>query len=159
MQYLKNGINSPIRNHFDYIQLIALENCADFFISIKLIGQNTEPIINNSRRTFTKYFNCIITLEHIIDYMYFDSEYYILKKVGLKIYKNNILMQHPILQKISNYANAYKHCIRNKKQFDIDDIEDVIYNDGIGFNLKLLKEAFKFWSDYINSKQIVQYKE
>ena len=158
MQYLKNGINSPIRNHFDYIQWIALENCSDFFLTVNLIGDNTIPVINDPRRVFTKYFNCIITLEHIIDYMYYDSEYYS-SNVGPKKYKNNILKQYPILQKISNYANAYKHCFRNSKPYEIDDKEDIIFNNGIDFNLKLLQESFRFWYNYINSKQIVQYKE
>ena len=161
MHYLKNKKDSPIRHHWDYIQLIALENCSEFFIDIGLIGNNITPTINDSRRTFTKYFNALITLEHILDYLYYNSNY---SQEGHKdymkfgAYKNNILDQYPLLMKISNYANAYKHCQRKQKPHPVSDRDDIIFNDGLGFNLKLIKDAFKFWHDFINSKIEIEYK-
>ena len=85
MRYLKNKKDSPIRHHYDYIQLVALMNCCDFFIELGLIGKNQTPILKNPREAFRKYINAIISLDHILDYLYYHSKYK--KKFLLKIIK------------------------------------------------------------------------
>lgn len=157
MQYLKNGKDSPIKNHYDYIQLIALMNCCDFFIELGLIGKNKTPILKNPREAFRKYINAIISLDHIFDYLYYHSKYK--NRISFKNYKNNILSRFPVLKKISNYANAFKHCERTGTILETEENEDTELNFGLPFNLHLIKEASKIWHKYINGNIQIDFQE
>lgn len=172
MSFLKNDIDSPISSHRNYIALIALANCAEVFRSLNLVGRNEIPESINSRDEFRKYFNAIITIDHIVDYMYWEDENLDKTQISCSDYKFNIAKQYPIIGKIASYANAYKHKKRifkgdkeNKKLIETLNFNKQNLNvDGesnyyLPYDLNLLKEAFKFWHEYINKGKKIRYEK
>ncbi len=162
-----NSFKTPLGSHKNYIEHIVLRNCQDYMITAGIINDNLTPLGENKREEFRHYFNSIVSMEQILDYLYFETKDNYKIKSGQRNFKKNILNQHPILKEISETANAFKHCITNNpdKKNAKDAVTSTIKTNislskGLQdiaqeyhYDSQLLIEGFKFWLEYINGKK------
>ena len=144
--YLKNII--VLHSASRYITWVALGNCVDYFISVKCIGSNTEPIIEKgvTPLIFRRFLNAIESLNNIPDYLYHDG---ICNDVSLGKYRERLGKKYSILREISELANAYKHRIRGKAgswPFEANpktkNAKDIILEH------EMIGTAFEFWAKF-----------
>jgi hypothetical protein len=132
-----------------YICWVALGNCIDYLEEVGALGKSEDPIIKSgiSPKVFRRFLNAVESLNNIVDYLYFDKYHERFKSFGY--YKAKLLNKYPVIFKINEIANAYKHCERGKDRNDIfcSDLNKLRSKD-IRFDHKILKEAFKFWLEY-----------
>lgn len=165
---------SPFSNHYQYIQHIVLNNLWAFKCSFK-------EDRNNIRRNSCLFFNAVVSVNHIPDYMFWEWEED-LKNIGIK--KEFALYSH--LEKIDDFsfmknirevANAAKHCVRRDKskmkareiskefiKMDVDiperieKIEDIKIKSDFSTesyyekNLHVIENAYHFWKNYHPNK-------
>jgi len=141
----------PLGSHRNYISHIALPNCTDYF---HLQERNIEQ--GNTRTSYKyeemRYFlNAIESLNNILDYYFYEHEEN-LHPSNLKQYKENIMNKHPLLRKVADLANAYKHCVREsygKRKTDLPWAKD-LQNPALTISIDLTNP------DQINSKEDIK---
>jgi hypothetical protein len=161
-------LKGPLGSHLNYITHIALENYQDYFEYTNKqmeLGKNQE---NRKYQGFRLFLNAIESMNNILDYFYYEFE----KEFNGK--KRNFIVDkikknHPILEKISDVANAYKHC-KQYKESDLHaaDLQKPMLNMSVNLTILdvkvkqgftsieesgLLDEAFRFWVKYLNDPQ------
>ena len=157
----------PLGSHLNYISMIALANCCDYF---DLVKEHKEKSLNKTPdqvKRLRYFLNAITSLNNIPEYIY--HEYKEEKALGKENdFLNKFREAYPIMNDIAVVANAYKHCQRRKENdvhakdlqnpsliiqmaegsskstFNIDSIEDE----------ELLGEAFRFWAKYKDNQNI-----
>ena len=172
----------PLGSHKNYIAHIALPNCVDYSVLVKSNRENKKRSSSDKYKELRYFLNAVESLNNILDYMYFETINP--DKVSRKDcdnFKRKFCARYPVLIKVAEIANAYKHCIRgydDKKKGEFKEREDVLHArdlamckiylsvglrvgrplvemqysfDGIDSE-KLVGEAFRFWVDYINGK-------
>lgn len=107
-------IKGPLGSHRNYIAHIVLPNCLDYF---KVQSRNAEL---SNRNTASKYeelrafLNAVESMNNVLDYYYYENEESL--SVGsLVTYRKNVMTKYPVLSRIAELANAYKHCVREHK--------------------------------------------
>ncbi|MCP3128546.1 hypothetical protein [Shewanella sp. KJ2020] len=171
----------PLGSHTNFISYIALDNCSDY---TRLCGLNRENGKDKTPDRFKemRYFlNTIESFNNILDYFYYEFEDEISYE-NLKKFKQAVWRKYPILKKVAEIANAYKHCVREHKQVkqigqlwakDLQNPQiDVSINlteitTSVGFNFPwpikehedVLDEAFKFWINYIHKENTIDFKK
>lgn len=164
------SFKTPLGSHKNYIEHIVLRNCQDYVVTAGIINDNLTPLGENKREEFRHYFNAIVSMEQILDYLYFETKDNCKIKIGQRNFKKNILNQHPILKEISETANAFKHCIT--KNPDKKNARDTVKNEikanislskglqditqDFNYDSQILIDGFKFWLEYINSKNEIK---
>ena len=107
---------SPFSNHYQYIQYIVLNNLWAFKSSFEKEKNN---IRNNSRL----FFNAVVSVNHVPDYMFWEWEED-LKKIGIKneyaLYSHLVKIEDfSFMKDIREVANAAKHCKSKMKAREI----------------------------------------
>lgn len=117
----------PLGSHRNYIAHIALPNCVDYF-QIQQRNIEQENTGTSYKYEEMRYFlNAIESLNNILDYYFYENEQD-LKSYNLNRYKESIMNKHPMLRKVADLANAYKHCVRenrSKKNTDLPWAKDL----------------------------------
>jgi len=135
---------SPFSNHYQYVQHIVLNNLWAFKCSFK-------EDKDNIRRNSCLFFNAVVSVNHIPDYMFWEWEED-LKKIGIK--KESVFYAHLVkteefsfMKDIRDVANAAKHCCSKMKARDIS-------KNLLGMNVELIPDennefvkGFKISSD------------
>jgi len=93
---------------------IVLPNCIEYF---QVQKRNAE--LNNlntaSKYEELRYFlNAVESMNNILDYYYYENEES-LSVDGLFTYRNKATNKYPVLSRVAELANAYKHCVREHK--------------------------------------------
>lgn len=165
------SFKTPLGSHKNYIEHIVLRNYQDYVVSAGIINDNLTPLGENKREEFRHYFNTIISMEHILDYMYYELKDTFYPSIRFDEFKTNLQEEHNILTQISDTANALKHCIRayrGKIQKDKKHAKDIVtsevrvnislskglqdINQEFNYDSQILIEGFEFWWGYINGK-------
>lgn len=165
---LDSVLKGPLGSHKNYIHHIALANCRDYSDLVNLQKEGGQNQKSNKFHRLRLFLNVIESMNNILDYFYYEYE------KGFNGRKRNFIVDkikenHPILEKISDIANAYKHC-KQYKESDLHaaDLQKPILN--IHVNLTtidvkvkleftsieengLIDEAFEFWRNYLNDPQ------
>ena len=143
-----DGIN-VLSNSSKYICWVALQNCIDYFLEVDLIGNNKELKIKKGQelKVFRLFLNSIESLNNVVDYLYFDKYHDQFK--NFESFKYKLLSRHPILYKINEIANAYKHCKRGRSNKGIF-VEDKkkLSAQNLRFDHSVLANTFRFWLKY-----------
>ena len=92
-----------------YITWIALENCIEYFLEVGCIGGNNTPIIRDGQhlKVFRRYLNAIESLNNIPDYLFHETP----RDCSLEDFSDRMATNNPVIRKVSEIANAYKHRI------------------------------------------------
>ncbi|MDD3593840.1 MAG: hypothetical protein PHX18_04335 [Candidatus Gastranaerophilales bacterium] len=167
------SFKTPLGSHKNYIEHIVLRNCQDYITTAGIINDNLTPLGKNKREEFRHYFNAIVSMEQILDYLYFETKDNYKIKIGQSNFKKNILNQHPILKEISETANAFKHCITNNpdKKNAKDAVTSTIKTNislskglqditqEFNYDSQILIDGFNFWWGYVNGKIKITFTE
>lgn len=166
------SFKTSLGSHKNYIEHIVLRNCQDYMVTAGIINDNLTPLGENKREEFRHYFNAIVSMEHILDYMYYELKDECYPAIRFDQFKTNIQKEHNILEQISDTANALKHCIRAYRgeiQKDKKHAKDIVTSEvrvnislsnglqditqDFNYDSQLLIDGFKFWWEYINGKK------
>ncbi len=104
----------PLGSHRNYITHIALPNCLEYFSCKKHNeeeGRSGIPIKYAELRLFL---NAVESLNNIPDYLYSEHTNRLKKYKDEVKFRAALSGKFPVLDKLSNLANAYKHCVRRK---------------------------------------------
>jgi hypothetical protein len=170
------SLAGPLGSTQNYIVHIALSNCADYFDLKQKHQEGNRYSTPEKYKEIRFYLNAIESMNNILDYFYYENEESLRHHNGVSTFKTKVHKKYPELESVANFANAYKHCIREKPKgkgkntnlpwakdiqkpeiaIDIDLINsstDVKYN----FNWPIKEQeeaielAWKFWVGYHNN--------
>ncbi|HEH9428340.1 TPA: hypothetical protein SIA32_003614 [Aeromonas sobria] len=164
----------PLGSSQNYIFHIALSNCTDYFDLKMKHEEENRSSTSDKYKEFRYYLNSIESLNNIIDYFYFENES-LISHSNIKAFRTAVNKKYPVLNKVADIANAYKHCVREqrsgnkntnllwakdlqKPEITIDiDVPDM--NVDVSFNFvwpiqeqeEVIELAWRFWVDYYNA--------
>jgi len=150
-------IKGPLGSHRNYIAHIALPNCLDYF---QLQNRNKElnNLHNASKYEELRIFlNAIESMNNVLDYYYYENETS-LSGGNLSAYRKKAMLKHPVLSRVAELANAYKHCVReyrgkkDKKSLWARDIQRpkfIVNIDLSSMSNAKKKEDIKVDADYV----------
>ncbi len=176
-----NCFAGPLGSVHNYLAHIALPNVVDYFDVVKSHRESSDRSTPAKYKELRLFINAVESLNNVLEYIYFHEGWH-LKSVDLADFRKKFCADNStqFIAKISDYANAYKHCqrgrfdagsktfTRNEKAVHAADLQrteiaftvgmsvgrpllDIQYNfDGID-NEALLGEAFRYWVDYLNA--------
>jgi len=169
----------PLGSHRNFINHIAIANYQDYQTLCGLNIDNGKQQTPDKYKEFRYFLNAIESFNNILDYFYYENEAE-LEGVNLNPFKKSVYVKYPELEKISELANAYKHCIRvyhgrkntelpwakdlQKPELNVDvkisNSADVSANISYKFswpiaeNEEVIHKVFLFWLDYIQSNDV-----
>jgi hypothetical protein len=161
-------IKGPLGSHRNYIIHIVLPNCLDY---IQLQNSNRE--IGNQQAAskydeLRSFLNAIESMNNVLDYYYYENEDS-LSASSLNKYRKKAMKKYPILFRIAELANAYKHCVRehrgekNEKSPWAKNLQrprlDVNIDLASMFNAPQKKEDIKVGADYYFEWPIPEYEK
>lgn len=170
----------PLGSHTNYIRYIALDNCSDYAVLCGLNKENGKDKTPDKFKEMRYFLNAIESLNNILDYFYYEFEDEI-TYAKLFDFRKAVWNKYPILENVAELANAYKHCVRENRQVKqtsklwAKDLQkpqiDISVNlteikTSVGFSFPwpiqehegVLDEAFKFWLNYIQNNNTIDFK-
>ena len=141
----------PLGSHKNYITYIAFENQLDYLTIKKQHEEDGCSATPDRYKEFRLFLNAVESFNNIIDYLYFEHEDQI-KYQKVDDFRKAIHVKYPELDELSELANAYKHCIRERRGQKNDklawarDLQKPILNININLNqfLPLVNAEYKF---------------
>lgn len=107
-------IKGPLGSHRNYIAHIVLPNCLDYF-QVQKRNADLNNLHSASKYEELRFFlNAVESMNNVLDYYYYENEES-LSVDGLFAYRNKATKKYPILSRVAELANAYKHCVREHK--------------------------------------------
>lgn len=168
----------PLGSHQNYIRHIALDNVVDYSQICTLNKEQGNDKTPNKYDEFRYFLNAMESLNNILEYYYFENEDD-LPYEKFQGFKTAVFSRFPILREVEGIANAYKHCVRENrgaKQTDklwAKDLQKteltVAITPSTGISVEyefewpiqshenILRDAFKFWMDYIEPSSEVDF--
>jgi len=105
----------PLGSHRNFINHMALANYQDYQTLCGLNKENGKQQTPDKYKEFRYFLNAVESFNNILDYFYYENESE-LGDVNLTQFKRKVFVKYPILEELSDLANAYKHCIREKRE-------------------------------------------
>ena len=162
----------PLGSSQNYISYIALSNCSDYFELKMKHEEESKSSTSAKYKELRYYLNAVESLNNIIDYFYFENES-LISHGNINAFRTAVHKKYPVLETVSNIANAYKHCVREQRgnkntnlpwAKDLQnpniaiDINISKMNVDVNFNFVwpiheleiAIEAAWKFWVDYHN---------
>lgn len=163
----------PLGSSQNYISYIALSNCSDYFELKMKHEEENRSSTSDKYKEVRYYLNAVESLNNIIDYFYFENES-LISHGNINAFRTAVHNKYPVLEKVANIANAYKHCVREQRgnknadlpwAKDLQNPEIVIdinvpnMNVDVSFNFvwpiqeqeEAIESAWKFWVGYHNA--------
>ena len=150
---------------------IAFPNYRDYDNSIRFNSDKSE--------TFRYFVNSAESFNNILDYLYYENEDEISSRgLNLKTLRKQVHSRHEFLSKISDFANGYKHSIREYRGNKNESlpwaknlssqtvttrlsVKDGQFKSETEFDLSIpdvytqaLHDTFEFWIDYLKTNNI-----
>ena len=107
-------IKGPLGSHRNYITHIVLPNCLDYFQVQKSNAELTNIHSASKYEEFRLFLNAVESMNNVLDYYYYENEES-LSINGLFAYRKEATKKYPILSRVAELANAYKHCVREHR--------------------------------------------
>ncbi len=173
-----NAFKGPLGSHRNYLSHVALENFKDYETLKRNHESQGRVGTADKYKEFRFFLNAIESFNNILDYAYFEHEDRIKQQHGnVTTFRKAVNTKYPELEKLSHLANAYKHCVRTKKdgkkntarpwardlqtpQLVIDmtrskpkPVVEIQYNFPwpLAEHEEILNKAFRFWFEYHNN--------
>jgi hypothetical protein len=160
---------APLGSHRNYITYIAFPNHLEYLSCKKQNEEQDRSSTPAKYGEFRLFLNAVESLNNITDYLYSEHRGRIAKKAPA--FAKALRAKYPTLAKLSELANAYKHCERDDKYLKrASDLQKTSVNVHVNVNDPslssadyefagplpedddTLSEAFRFWLDYHNDK-------
>jgi hypothetical protein len=110
----------PLGTHRNYLTHIALPNC---FAYLQLVQGNQEEgnvSISAKYAELRHFLNAIESLNNVLEYYFYENETQLSQP--LQDFKKSMFITHPELGALADLANAYKHCVRERKGIKRTDV-------------------------------------
>lgn len=169
----------PLGSHRNFINYIAIANYQDYQMLCGLNEENGKQQTPDKYKEFRYFLNAIESFNNILDYFYYENEAE-LDGVNLSSFKKSVYIKYPELERLSELANAYKHCVREyrggkstelpwakdlqKPELNVDvkilNSDNVSANVNYNFswpiaeNEEIIHKVFLFWLDYIQPNDV-----
>lgn len=164
----------PLGSTQNYIVHIALSNCADYFDLKEKHKEENRYSTPEKYKEIRFYLNAIESINNILDYFYYENEESLKHCKSVTNFKKKVHEKYPELESVANFANAYKHCVREgqkgknenlpwakdlqKPEIAID-IDLTNSSVGVKYNFnwpikeqeEAIELAWKFWVGYHNN--------
>ena len=171
-----NIFAGPLGGHRSYLTHIALDNCVDYLRLTKDRQERGDCSNPAKYKEFRYFLNAVESLNNVLDYYFYENEK-IVPEPTLQNFKEARYSAHPELKELSELANAYKHCVRERngqKQAHLPwarDLQVNVLNIYVNVSqlpevkvaaeynfegppsahLEIFHRAFEFWLSYHNN--------
>jgi hypothetical protein len=169
MKPVSEFFRGPLGSHRNYITYIAFPNHVDYLSCRRQNQEQGRATTPAQYGEFRLFLNAIESLNNIADYLYSEHKGRITKTA--REFTKALRATYPALAKLSDLANAYKHCERDdkymKRASDLHKTRvtvrvkvgasglssaDYEFYGPLPEDDEILNEAFKFWFEYHNNK-------
>ena len=107
-------IKGPLGSHRNYIAHIVLPNCLDYF-QVHKRNKELNNLHSASKYEELRFFlNAVESMNNVLDYYYYENEES-LSVDSLSAYRKKAMTRYPVLSRVAELANAYKHCVREHR--------------------------------------------
>jgi hypothetical protein len=110
---IPESLNGPLGSHRNYLRHIAIANYTAYERLKKKNLEEGHSSTTSKYEEFRLFLNAVESFNNVLDYYYFENERVLAPKhFTVQTFRANVHAASHELRRLSELANAYKHCVR-----------------------------------------------